>query len=214
MSCIIDYDSSTLERKKNGLGKLQSRAGLSITGGQQGAHGGKCQNKSSNKTLGQCFVCLEAATLQVRASDTTLSCYNFTSWTPGLRTWEITAFFPLTFLIVSVHLVWRGRGLQRGSSQHPSSKYQVFALQSVQHWQQGTRAGGHEVHTSQGDHLDRESSVVWSESDDIPSVSNMSGTRQTSDVTMFHMFTASVQSCLSTKPCTQARMQTFVREQS
>jgi len=64
MSCIIDYDSSTLERKKNGLGKLQSRAGLSITGGQQGAHGGKCQNKSSNKTLGQCFVCLEAATLQ------------------------------------------------------------------------------------------------------------------------------------------------------
>ena len=84
MSCIIDYDSSTLERKKNGLGKLQSRAGLSITGGQQGAHGGKCQNKSSNKTLGQCFVCLEAATLQVRASDTTLSCYNFTSWTPTL----------------------------------------------------------------------------------------------------------------------------------
>ena len=111
MSCIIDYDSSTLERKKNGLGKLQSRAGLSITGGQQGAHGGKCQNKSSNKTLGQCFVCLEAATLQVRASDTTLSCYNFTSWTLGMRTWEINAFFPLTFLIVSVHLVWRGRGL-------------------------------------------------------------------------------------------------------
>ena len=80
MSCIIDYDSSTLERKKNGLGKLASRAGLSVTGGHQGAQGGKCQMTGVNKTLGQCFVCLEAATMQVR----TIQHYHVTSATAFL----------------------------------------------------------------------------------------------------------------------------------
>ena len=115
---------------------------------------------------------------------------------------------------VSVHLVWRSGSLQRGASDHPSTKHKVFAVQSVKLWQQRTRSGGYEVHPCQGDNLDGESSFVWTELDDISRVSVMSGTSQTSDTSVFSMFFACVQSRLSAKSDTQTRMQTFVREQS